>query len=184
VSVKASSEAVAPLAGMPLSFSIENEGVLKAHSAKYRCYFGHIQSSFPPQVTMSDNDTSELPLADVLLPRDPIEVSCPGVFSPPEISIRVAEADVAVLVSFRPSFDWRRSSACGRYILRKNAANQLAWFRKSSEPCEELARCLNKRDADLSKYRVAIREYVKNMRRGKSAEIPTAPSAISCAPRE
>jgi hypothetical protein len=177
ISVKASSGTVDPLAGMPLSFSIENEGVLKAHQARYRCYFGHAQS-VAPEITMNDSETAESSVTDVLLPHDPIDVSCPGLVSASANSTRVVEADVAILVSFRPSFDWRRSSACGRYALRKNAASQLAWFRKSSEPCKELTECLDRRTAESLKYRDTMRQF-------KGGEPwPEAPKYLSCLPRE
>lgn len=181
VSVRASSEAVDPLAGMPLSFSIENEGVLQAHSAKYRCYFGHVRTLLPLQVIFDDNEIGELPVADVLLFHDPVEVSCTRLISAPDNSVRVVEADVAILVSFRPSFDWRRSSACGRYILRKNAGNQLAWFRKSSAPCKELAECLDRRVTARRLYRHDLGEFIKNGSHGQS---PEAPQLISCLPKE
>ena len=182
LSVIASSTAVDPLAGIPLSFSIENDGVLEAHSARYRCYFEHVQSVAPVQITMDDTETGELPVADILLSHDPIEVSCPGLVSAPPKATRVVEADVAILVSFRPSFDWRRSFACGRYILRENAARQLAWFRKSSAPCKELSKCLDRREAEMRKYRDAIRA----MRRSKEFDKPwpTKPEMSSCSPKE
>lgn len=178
VSVKASSEVVDPSAGMPLSFSIEDESILEAHSVRYRCYFGHIRSLPPTGITMNDGYTNEWPVADVLLPHDPVEVSCL------RFGLPAVEADVAILVSFRPSFDWRRSSACGRYILRKNAGGQLAWFRKSSAPCAELAKCLDKREAEGQKYREAAQAMAQAIGRGIPAPWPTAPKVISCLPRE
>jgi hypothetical protein len=178
VSVKTSSDTVEPFAGMPLSFSIEDDGVLKAHSARYRCYFAHVQSApQQPQITINDSYSDEVAVADVLLPNDPVEVACPG------LGVPASEADVAILVSFRPSFDWRRSSACGRYILRKNAAGLLAWFRKSSVPCVELAACLNAREMANREYRSAMREYVKALREGHPKARPRIPSATSCLPK-
>jgi hypothetical protein len=179
LSVKTSSETVAPSAGMPLSFAIEDTGAMKAHSVRYRCYFAHLHSPRPQEVTFNDVDTGEAPVADVLLPNDPVEVSCIRVGAP------AVEADVVILVSFRPSFDWRRSSGCGRYILDKNTAGQLAWFRKSSAPCKELAKCLNKREANLIKYRDAMRQYMRNWRAGVTNQPhPVGPEETSCIPKE
>jgi hypothetical protein len=186
MSVKASSETVDSSAGMPLSFSIENEGVLKAHSARYRCYFAHVQTS-ELEIVVNDSVTNESPVADVLLPHDPIEVTCPGLGSlvsglpkPP----RAVAADVAILVSFRPSFDWRRASACGRYILLKNAAGQLAWFRRSSTPCKELAKCTARREVRMLEYRETMRRFIRDRRVGKATKQPTPPTVISCLPKE
>ena len=181
VSVRTSSETVEPSAGMPLSFSVEDDGVLKAHLARYRCYFAHIQSApQQPQITINDTYSDEVPVADVLLPNDPVEVACPG------LGVPAIEADVAILVSFRPSFDWRRSSACARYILRKNAAGLLAWFRKSSAPCAQLTACLNARDMANREYQQAMHEYGKALREGHPKAWPTRPVAIatSCIPKE
>jgi hypothetical protein len=181
ISVRTSLDTVESSAGMPLSFSIEDAGVLKAHSVRYRCYFAHIRSApQQPQITMTDTFSDEVPLADVLLPNDPVDVPCPG------LGVPAIEADVAILISFRPSFDWRRSYACGRYILRKNAAGLLAWFRESSLPCFELAACLNARDLAFRDYRQAMHEYGKALREGASKAWPTAPAALatSCLPKE
>jgi len=106
---------------MPVSFSIENIGILKAYSPRYRCYFGHVRGA-AVQITLTDVYSNEVPVpdTDVLVRNDPVEVTCPG------LGVPAIEADVAVLVSFRREFDRRRSSACSRYVLGKNAGGQLA----------------------------------------------------------
>jgi hypothetical protein len=175
IAIRASSDSVEPSAGMPISFSIENTGILDAHASKYRCYFAHLKSAV---LVLNDDNTNELPVADPLLPHDPIEISCQ------RVGIPALEADVAILVSFRPSFDWRRSSACARYALRKNAADQLAWFRKTSAPCKDLAACLYRRDADNLKYRDAMRQFMKQQRAGQTIEWPKPPKLTSCLPKE
>jgi hypothetical protein len=173
--VTASSDTADPSVGMPLAFAIEDEGVLNAHSVRYRCYVGHAET-LNPRIIVDDGASPESQIADVLSRYDPIEISCPGVVSS---SARVVAANVAVLVSFRPSFDCRRSFACGYYDLRKNAANQLAWFRKSSELCEKLTDCLDAREAERLKYTDAVRQAVTS-----GSPWPNAPATTSCVPKE
>ncbi len=181
VLIRATSEAVEPSAGMPVSFSIENTGILKGYSPRYRCYFGHVQGA-SVQITLMDDASNEVAVADadVLVRNDPVEVTCP------QFGVPAIEADVAILVSFRPEFDWRRSAACSRYALSKNAGGQLAWFRKSSAPCGQLATCLNARDVANREYLQAMREYIKGLREGHATTRPTVRSAIarSCLPKD
>jgi hypothetical protein len=176
VAVRATSNSVEPSAGMPLSFSIEDTGILKAHTPMYRCYFAHVHSA-QPWVTIDDSSTAQGPVAAMLLSNDPVEISCPA-FGVPAI-----EADVAILVSFRPSFDWRRSSGCGRYVLLTNSG-KLAWFRKSSAPCKELAACLDRREAVKLKYLDTMRQFLKQTPAGQSSAQPTMPKLGSCLPKE
>jgi hypothetical protein len=172
VAVRASSQTVDPTVGMPLSFSIENTGLLNAHSPTYRCYYQHVVGAF---VMMKEDYTDSVSIGDVLLPKDPVDITCP------HVGVPVTEADVAILVSFRPSFDWRRTVACGRYVLHHTSDQKLLWLRKSSGPCAKLAACLDHNAREMQKYEAQLKKMFKS---GDTlSQRPSSPKLISCLPQ-
>ena len=102
-------------------------------------------------------------MADVLAFGEPIDVSCPGVKGVP-----VIEADVELIVSFIPQFDWRFSYSCARFVLQRDSSSQLVWFRKHETNCMKLTSCLDTRE----------RQMKENMANNDRAE----PPYTSCLP--
>ena len=168
--------------GMPLFFKVQNTGVLKAYSPRYRCYFAYEKAAPPaPADTIQDSVSGEYPLGDALLSDDPVETDCrPVAFN----GALASEADVAILVSFRPEFYWRRGSACGRFVLKHLNNGQLAWLRKSSERCPSLSACLDRRYAAARQYHAAMRGYLKKRRANMFAERPKVIAYVPCLPKE
>lgn len=138
-----------PLTGMPLLFTVQKNGVFNAYSVDYRCYYASITISSPVHVKVEDDSTSRVLLAKTLTSEDPVTFGCEKgafvEFSSGTRIISATDADVAVIISFKPQYDWRQSYTCAHFVLGKDNAGKAVWFRRPTADCEQLALCLDRR---------------------------------------
>jgi hypothetical protein len=135
-----------PLMPVPSSFSVTNSGVLDAYSAKFICYYGHIQAA---NVTMTDSASGPHLLANVLHGGQPIDVACPGIVGP-----IATKSDIQFLISFSPQYTgrWKQSYACARFVIMQNAHGIPQWFRTPPYDCKSFWLRLEERRKKLRKF--------------------------------
>lgn len=127
----------------PNFFSITNRGVLPIYQVGAIFYAIKLIGS-NPRLQMSDNSFGPIHVANVLMANGlPLDIVIPFM----RANVTIESNDLELLISYTPKFlFWKRSYACGRFAVEKDANGQPRWLRRQPHDCQELWICLEKKD--------------------------------------
>jgi hypothetical protein len=91
-------------------------------------------------ISIQDHTTAFILIADALAPEKPIDYACSGAIW--TTASDISAADASLLVRFRPSFTWRHTVRCQRFVRQENlnAGQAAEWFRQPDvQECAAIA---------------------------------------------
>jgi hypothetical protein len=127
-----------PVSAQPPSFSVRNDGIISVHHVD-AIFFGiatKFRTSHVGNFTISGEIWSLGKITNIITPGAYYEFAVPYAVGAPAI-----DSDIEMIVTYRPSFTWRKSYACARYVLGLDANKSPAWFRKEPYECALAIRC-------------------------------------------
>lgn len=136
LSIDPSTSSFSAMALFPARFTIFNQGFIGLHSVEVRCHVLKIQNS---RVTLTNAVLPPIPVSVLIEPFRRVDFTCPHTALD---NVEGAQtADIVLVVTYRPSFTWMRTTRCDRFASNRNANGITEWFAQDMEtPCAEVVK--------------------------------------------